>query len=137
MLNGKSSGSNTWRYVGTIYFWPYELWGYSLKKKGLKNWPKIYGRYCTSNQSDPGMAIEVLSIHWLFIGYSLAIHRWIGNVSLKLSASRGPSRFVSDQVLELLAEHLLQALEPWDCAAIVPWRCRAKNNHGLPSGKLT
>ena len=50
-FNGRSSGSNTWRYVFVPYFWPYELWGYSLKFRpfsiGL-----IYG-IGTSNQSVP------------------------------------------------------------------------------------
>ena len=31
MINGRSPGSNTWRYVNVPYVWPYELWGYSLK----------------------------------------------------------------------------------------------------------
>ena len=30
-VNGRSSGSNRWRYVKVPYVWPYELWGYSLK----------------------------------------------------------------------------------------------------------
>jgi len=32
IFNGRSSGSNRWRYVSTVpYFWPYEFWGYPLK----------------------------------------------------------------------------------------------------------
>jgi hypothetical protein len=31
MINGRSPGSNTWRYVNVPYVWPYEFWGYSLK----------------------------------------------------------------------------------------------------------
>ena len=30
-INGRSSGSNWWRYVNVPYVWPYEFWGYSLK----------------------------------------------------------------------------------------------------------
>ena len=31
LVNGRSSGSNRWRYGTVPYVWPYELWVYSLK----------------------------------------------------------------------------------------------------------
>ena len=58
-VNGRSPGSNTWRYVGTIFL--VIFWGNSPWNLGLKNRP--YLMVGTSTQLDPEIPIENIQHH--------------------------------------------------------------------------